>query len=197
MRNDAPSAEWVDDVLGFWFQELGRKPWFRKDAAVDQAIRTRFLPLLETLASRPAEEALTGCKRALATVLVLDQFPRNLFRNSPRAFATDALAREVDDGAIARGLDTALDADHRVFLNLPFEHSENADDQARAVALISAIGDPQYECHALAHKAVIDRFGRFPHRNAALGRASTPEEDWRHRRGVEPQADSESSPVGP
>lgn len=177
MREDAPSAEWVGDVLGFWFEELGRKAWFRKDEGVDQTIRTRFLPLLETLASRPAEEALTGCERALATVLVLDQFPRNLFRDSPRAFATDALARDIADGAMARCLDKELDADHRVLLYLPFEHSEGADEQARAVALISAIGDPEFERYALAHKAVVDRFGRFPHRNAVLGRASTPEEE--------------------
>jgi uncharacterized protein (DUF924 family) len=171
------SEEWIGDVLGFWFAELGRAGWFRKDAAIDSAIRDRFLLLYEVLATWPAEDALASAERALATVLVLDQFPRNIFRATAQAFATDALALQVARGAIACGYDKALDPESRVFLYLPFEHSEDKADQARAVALISPLGDDEFTRYALAHKAVIDRFGRFPHRNAVLERSSTPEEE--------------------
>ena len=176
MNSDTPSDAWVGEVLGFWFGELGREAWFRKDAAVDAAIHERFLPLYERLAASPARDALASADRALASVLVLDQFPRNMFRNSARAFATDALAREIAGAAVAQGLDTQLDASRRVFLYLPFEHSEDAADQARCVALMSALGDAEYTRFAELHQAVVGHFGRFPHRNAMLGRASTPEE---------------------
>jgi uncharacterized protein (DUF924 family) len=177
MSDNAASEEWIGDVIGFWFKELGRSRWFAKDDDLDSAIRDRFQVLFEVLSTWPAADALVSPERALATVLVLDQFSRNIFRNHPHAFATDPLAREVAQGAIALGLDEKLPPDQRVFLYLPFEHSEEAADQARAVALISALGDEEYTRYALAHKAVIDRFGRFPHRNAMLGRASTPEEE--------------------
>jgi uncharacterized protein (DUF924 family) len=173
----ATSEEWIGEVIGFWFDELGRSRWFEKDDDVDSAIRDRFLLLYEVLSTWPAEDALASAQRALATVLVLDQFSRNIFRNAPHAFATDALAREVAQGAIARGLDKELAPEQRIFLYLPYEHSEDRDDQARAVALISALGDDEFTCYALAHQAVIDRFGRFPHRNALLGRPSRPEEE--------------------
>jgi uncharacterized protein (DUF924 family) len=176
MTDTSGSEEWIGDVIGFWFEELGRSKWFAKDAAVDEAIDDRFRLLYEVLSTWPAADALASPKRALATVLVLDQFSRNLFRDDSHAFATDALAREVAAGAIARGLDKQLAPEQRIFLYLPFEHSEEAADQARAVALISALGDEEYTRYALAHKAVIDRFGRFPHRNEVLGRPSTPEE---------------------
>ena len=177
MTNDASSQAWVGEVLGFWFGELGREAWFRKDAAVDQAIRERFLALYERLAAAPASEATTSADRALASVLVLDQFPRNMFRTGARAFATDGRALEIARAAIAQGLDQQIDQDRRVFLYLPFEHSEDSGDQARCVALTSALGDAEYTRYAELHQAVIDRFGRFPHRNSVLGRASTPEEE--------------------
>jgi len=176
VTDKAASEAWIGEVLDFWFEELGRKAWFAKDASVDAAIRDRFQVLYEVLAAWPARDALAGAERSLATVLMLDQFPRNLFRDSRRAFATDPLARAVAEGAIAKGLDTKLAPQRRIFLYLPFEHSEDKADQARAVALISALGDDEFTRYALAHKAVIDRFGRFPHRNMVLGRASTPEE---------------------
>jgi uncharacterized protein (DUF924 family) len=176
VHSDITDEAWVGEVLGFWFGELGRDGWFRKDVRTDQAIRERFTLVYEVLSTWPVDDALTSPERALATVLVLDQFPRNIFRDSPQAFATDALAREVAAAAIARGLDQRIDKDARVFLYLPFEHSEDAADQARCVALTSALGDPEYTRYAELHKAVIDRFGRFPHRNAVLGRPSTPEE---------------------
>jgi uncharacterized protein (DUF924 family) len=177
MSDSAASEEWIGDVIGFWFEELGRPRWFVKNDAVDAAIRDRFLVLYEVLSTWPAVDALASAERALATVLVLDQFPRNLFRDTAQAFATDELARAVARGALAEGLDRELPPDRRIFLYLPFEHSEAKADQARAVALISALGEEEYTRYALAHKAVIDRFGRFPHRNAVLGRPSTPEEE--------------------
>ena len=169
--------DWIGDVLRFWFDDVGREAWFRKDAGIDEQIRARFLILYEVLARWPPSDALASPNRALATVLVLDQFPRNLFRGSAQAFATDALAREVASGAIAKGFDAGLDKDRRLFLYLPFEHSEDKADQVRSVELISSLGDADLADWAVRHKAVVDRFGRFPHRNAVLGRASTPEEE--------------------
>jgi uncharacterized protein (DUF924 family) len=177
--SDAASGSgrgWADDVLRFWFEELKPDSWFKRDDAVDRAIRLRFAVVLAAVAAaRPDTLASAPCP-ALAAVIVLDQFPRNMFRGSAEAFAHDAGARAVACAAIAAGHDKALDAAGRLFLCLPFEHSEDAADQARAVALISALGDAEWTRHAEAHKRIIDRFGRFPHRNAALGRATTPEE---------------------
>lgn len=176
MTDAAAKEDWIGDVTRFWFEELGRAKWFAKDDDVDRAIRDRFLLLYEVLTTWPAEDALVSAERALATVIVLDQFSRNIFRDEPQAFATDALAREVAAGAIERGLDEELTVDQRAFLYLPFEHSEDVADQQRAVALISELGDDEFTRYAVAHKKVIDRFGRFPHRNETLGRPSTPEE---------------------
>ncbi len=103
---DAAAEAWIGDVLGFWFEELGRKAWFGKDPCVDRKIRERFERLYEVLTARPAGDALAGAERALASVIVLDQFPRNLFRDNPKAFATDALAREVAERAIAERVST-------------------------------------------------------------------------------------------
>lgn len=176
MTIPAQSEDWIDDVLSFWFEELDRKAWFAKSAETDAAIRDRFTILYEVLTTWPAGDALASPERALATVLVLDQFPRNLFRDDARAFASDELAREVAREAIARGLDETLTVDQRLFLYLPFEHSEDTADQQRAVDLISALGDDEYTRFAIAHKKIIDHFGRFPHRNEVLGRPSTMEE---------------------
>ena len=176
MDSDIANETWVGEVLDFWFGELGREGWFRKDANVDRAIHDRFELVYEVLTTWPVEDALASPERALATVIVLDQFPRNMFRTSARAFATDRLALVIARAAIAQGLDQQIDQDRRVFLYLPFEHSEDAGDQARCVALTSALGDAEYTRYAGLHQAVIDRFGRFPHRNAVLGRVSTPEE---------------------
>jgi uncharacterized protein (DUF924 family) len=112
----------------------------------------------------------------LAAILVLDQFPRNMFRGDARAFATDEASLELAKRAIADGFDEKLTRDQRVFLYMPFQHSEDRDDQARAIALYSMLGKPLNLDFALRHQAVVDRFDRFPHRNALLGRASTEEE---------------------
>jgi uncharacterized protein (DUF924 family) len=127
------------------------------------------------VASEEAAE-VHGAGELQAAVIVLDQFSRNLFRNSARAFAADPLARKLAARAIEQGVDAALPPEQRIFLYLPFEHSEDRADQARAVALTNALGNENWTRYALAHQALIERFGRFPHRNAVLGRESTPEE---------------------
>jgi uncharacterized protein (DUF924 family) len=176
MTEQASEPQWVGDVLRFWFDELGRKGWFVRDAAVDAQIRDRFLPLIEQLALSPVDEALVSADRALAMVLALDQFPRNIFRGTARAFATDALALAVAKAAIARGLDEQVPAERRVFLYLPFEHSEVLADQQRCIELTATLGDEEYARYAQLHHDVIARFGRFPHRNVILGRTPTLEE---------------------
>jgi uncharacterized protein (DUF924 family) len=168
---------WVDDVLSFWFDELGREAWFRKNDAMDAVIRDRFARVHDRAASEPVEAALTSPRRALAAVVVLDQFSRNMFRGTPQAFASDAKAREIAREAVARGFDTPFDIHGRSFLYMPFEHSEDLGDQERAVTLIGALGDDEYTRYALAHRDIIARFGRFPHRNGVLGRVSTAEEE--------------------
>jgi uncharacterized protein (DUF924 family) len=156
-----------------------RKEWFRKDAAFDAAIRDRFGAEVETaLAGGFAD--WTDPRAALARVLLLDQFTRNIFRDSPRAFAGDKLALATAQEAIVRGDDAALNPVERRFLYLPFSHAEDASAQERAVALCTRLrdetGDGDPLLWAEKHAAVIRRFGRYPHRNATLGRTSTPEE---------------------
>jgi uncharacterized protein (DUF924 family) len=169
------SSDWVIDVLQFWFSELDEAQWFAKDSGLDDHIRQRFLALHEVLVG-DNWQGPSGVRPLLAAVVVLDQFSRNLFRDSARAFAADPLARELARQVIAGGKDSQLRKEERYFLYLPFEHSEDGDDQALAVELISRLGNEPWTRSALAHKAIIDRFGRFPHRNAALGRTSTADE---------------------
>ena len=175
---DAHSTQtgWVAEVLNFWFVEVPRQQWFAGGAALDEQVRARFIPLLITVAAEPEDALLVDAKTALAAVIVLDQFSRNMFRGTPSAFASDAKALAIAETAIAKGFVEALNGDERLFLYLPFEHQENADAQARSLELISALGDPELTKYALAHKDIIDRFGRFPHRNTTLGRTWTAEE---------------------
>ena len=170
-------ANWVDDVLSFWFNELEPADWFKKSDETDANINTRFRNLYEGLSQIPAADLASSSRQALAAVIVLDQFPRNLFRGSAQSFASDAKALAITVAAIDAGVDQGLTLDQSVFLYLPFEHSENLADQERAVELIGALGNENYTQYALAHHGVIKRFGRFPHRNKLLGRASTAEED--------------------
>jgi uncharacterized protein (DUF924 family) len=171
------------DVLEFWFgvpPGPSRAEWFRKDAAFDAQIRNRFGALHEA-ASRGELEAWRAARETmLALVVVLDQFSRNLHRGDPRAFAQDALALECANEAIARGDDRVLLPVQRQFLYLPLEHSEDLADQERCVELKRAL-EAYPETRGLTewaekHRVIIARFGRFPHRNTALSRASTPEE---------------------
>ena len=168
---------WVDDVLGFWFGELTREAWFLKSDETDAAICSRFKDVYEHVSALPVEAAWTSPRKALATIIVLDQFPRNMFRGTPKAFATDKKARDIAEGAVERGFDKELDLHGSAFMYLPFEHSEDLADQERAVALFTPLGDDEYTHYAVAHRDIIARFGRFPHRNAILGRQSTPEEE--------------------
>jgi uncharacterized protein (DUF924 family) len=166
---------WVKEVLEFWFEELSEKDWYSKREDVDARIDRRFRRLHETLVQEGDFEP-REVREALARVVVLDQFSRNLFRGDPRAFAADPIARRIAAATIALGLDQELPTRARTFLYLPFEHSEDRADQSRALALFESMGDDGLTRYAVAHKAIIDRFGRFPHRNAVLGRESTPEE---------------------
>ena len=168
----------ADDVLRFWFgkgDERGKahKRWFEKNSTFDAEVRARFLPLYEALAAN--DDWLSRPDYCLARIVVLDQFPRNMFRGSPRAFAADPLALAAARYAVAKGYDRDLLAVEKQFVYLPFEHSESLADQERACELMKPLGDDLYDW-ALRHKRIIERFGRFPHRNDILGRASTAEE---------------------
>lgn len=177
MTTTTNEPAWVADVLAFWFDELGRKSWFVKDAQIDAACRERFAPLIDEINARPIDDAISSPGHALASVIVLDQFTRNVYRDTPRAFAYDELARAIARLTIALHIDKRLIfPDRRLFLYLPFEHSEALADQLRSVELIEELGDDEYTRYAKAHCDVIERFGRFPHRNAILGRPSTADE---------------------
>jgi uncharacterized protein (DUF924 family) len=167
---------WVDDVLKFWFIETSREQWFKKDDAFDAQVRSRFQDLHEALCARKTEEFLAAPRVALAAIIVLDQMSRNMFRGSPRAFAQDEKALAIAESIVEKRLDRDMTMDERMFCYLPFEHAEDLAAQANGVALVAALGDPDLLKWAQAHKVIIDRFGRFPHRNAVLERRSTPEE---------------------
>lgn len=172
---DATEPAWVREVLDFWFGELGEAHWFARSEQVDDTIRARFITLHERLAASDGVD-IGAPRPVLAAVIATDQFPRNMFRGTPRAFATDPIARRLARRAIDRGLDVSMTREERLFIYLPFEHSEDRDDQALSVQLIAQLGHEEWTRYALAHQAIIDRFGRFPHRNAILGRSSTAEE---------------------
>ena len=163
------------EVVTFW-REAGPERWFDKDDAFDAEIRRRFLGLHEEAAAGKLGQWEQSAEGALALLILLDQFPRNMFRGQARAFATDPLARAVAAGAIVRGFDARAPEGMRSFFYLPFEHSESLADQDKSVAFFTAIGDAENLKWAELHRDIIRRFGRFPHRNAALGRATTPEE---------------------
>jgi uncharacterized protein (DUF924 family) len=165
---------WADEVHGFWFDELRPRAWFRTDPELDEQIRRRFLRLWTALRAEPP--GLSDARTAVAAAVVFDQFPRNMFRGRPEAYATDALALDLARAAVSAGLDWELSDPERQFLYMPFQHSEDPADQRRSVALFAGLDIPDERRSAEAHKALIDRFGRFPHRNAVLGRESTPEE---------------------
>jgi len=165
----------ADDVLAFW-RAAGPKKWFTKDEAFDAEITSRFLATYEAAARGDLSDWEATPEGALALVIALDQFPRNMFRGDPRAFAADALARAVADRALAHGFDQRIAAGERMFFYLPFEHSEALADQERCCDLFRALGDAENLRWAELHADIIRRFGRFPHRNAVLGRTTTPEE---------------------
>ena len=162
------------EVVTFW-REAGPDRWFACDDAFDARFRERFLDAHFAAARRQFEHWMDDADGALALVLLLDQFPRNCFRRSGHAYATDPLVRYYATRAVEAGLDARVDPALRVFMYLPFEHSEDSADQARSIELMRLV-DAGYMQYAVAHRDVIARFGRFPHRNRELGRESTPEE---------------------
>jgi uncharacterized protein (DUF924 family) len=168
--------KWIEEVLRFWFEETRPQAWFVRDDAVDAEIRKRFGALHASLIEKVPATVTATPLGALATVIVLDQFSRNLFRNSPRAFGADPTALAIAQEAIAAGFDRELNANQRMFLYMPFQHSEDSAMQARSIELFAQLGDPGLN-YARQHFDVIERFGRFPHRNRVLGRESTPEEN--------------------
>jgi uncharacterized protein (DUF924 family) len=162
------------EVLKFW-RSAGPALWFAKDAEFDARFRKRFLVAHEAASRGELESWLATPEGALALVLLLDQFPRNAFRDTPRMYDTDASARRAAAKALAAGYDLQLPRELRKFFVLPFAHSEDLADQERAVALARRIG-PDDLAHAEHHRDIVRRFGRFPHRNRILGRESTAEE---------------------
>jgi uncharacterized protein (DUF924 family) len=174
MTDLPPRIATPEAVLAFW-RAAGPDKWFAKDAAFDADIREKFLATYEAAAAGVL--AWDGdAESALALVIALDQFPRNMFRNSARAFAADPLARAVTRRAIERGFDGRVIVQERSFFYLPFEHSEDLADQERGVALNRASGDADALKWAEIHADIIRRFGRFPHRNKVLSRVTTPAE---------------------
>ncbi|WP_420345146.1 DUF924 family protein [Pelagibius sp.] len=169
-----PEAE---EVLGFWFAEGCDKQWFAGGAAFDAAVKAALGPAFEAAragALGPWRDTARGC---LALCILFDQYPRNVFRGSPQAFAWDAAALDVTRHALAQGFDAALTQTERLFLYLPLEHSESLSDQKDCLRLVAALDEnPEWLDYAAAHHDIIDRFGRFPHRNDVLGRPTTEEE---------------------
>ncbi len=167
---------WADAVNRFWFEELKSADWFAVRPALDEEILHRFGPIREDLKRHPPDPATLDAGGLLAAVIVLDQFSRNIFRGSAEAFATDGLALSLAEYAIETGLDRTMPPSWRMFLYMPFMHSEAPQTQARSVKLFSRLGIAEQLKYAEHHKAVVDKFSRFPTRNLALSRDSTPEE---------------------
>ncbi|WP_047865066.1 DUF924 family protein [Rubrobacter aplysinae] len=182
----AATPERASEVLSFWFGEAEdgivrpRGAWFQKDEEFDAEISTRFSADHELAAAGELDDWLGTPYGALALVILLDQFPRNLFRGSPRAFETDARARSTARAALDLGHDARVQPVERWFFYLPFEHSEDLEDQRLSLRLFDSLGDDEQSRtvygYAVRHEEIIDRFGRFPHRNETLGRESTAEE---------------------
>lgn len=164
------------EVLARFWRDAGPRCWFAKSEAFDRQLGARFMAAHEAAAAGRLATWAGSAEGALALVLLLDQFPRNAFRDSARMFATDGQARAAADKAVGAGFDRAVSPELRPFFYMPFMHSEDLPDQQRCVALCEA-ADANTQRFARLHRDIIERFGRFPHRNALLGRASTPEEE--------------------
>jgi len=163
----------IEEVLEFWFREDVKPLWFDSNPAFDQAIRKQFAELFARAATGELKDWESSAEGCLALCILLDQMPRNMFRGDARAFTTDEKALAVAEHALARGFDAGLPAERKQFLYLPFMHAETLSNQLRALALFESQGMPRNRRYAEEHVAIIRRFGRFPHRNAVLGREST------------------------
>lgn len=164
------------DILDFWFSAEARPHWFAKNDAFDAEIRRKFAVLYEHVRDGAHADWKDSPRGLLALVIILDQFPRNMFRNSPQAFDSDALALMLAELGIAKGFNVLLSAEERMFLYMPLQHAEKMDVQEQSVARFAELGMPESLDFAKQHREIIARFGRFPHRNAVIGRDSTPEE---------------------
>ena len=169
------NEDWRAAVLKFWFG-LEPKRWWNGGPELDHRIRQNFLKLWTEKRELPVDAFLTDPLTALAGVVLFDQFPRNMFRGQADSFATDHLALSIAKAAIDRGFDDQLETKERAFLYMPFQHSESLSDQDRSLLLFTALGDQDQAKYAHIHHDLIAKYGRFPHRNAMLGRASRPEE---------------------
>ncbi len=167
---------WAAEVLDFWFG-LRPEQYWKVDPNLDATIRERFLELWEEERDGLPEQFLGSADEALAAIILFDQFPRNMFRGHADQFASDLLALGIARRGVDSGLDQQVSPERRVFFYLPFEHSEDLDDQRQSLLLFTRLGDATYLDFARKHYDVIERFGRFPHRNPVLGRKSTPEEE--------------------
>ena len=174
-RIEKPTLATPDEVVSFW-RSAGQKRWFSKDEAFDQTCRDRFALTYEAAARGDLNEWELTPEGALALVLLLDQFPRNMFRGTKAAYRTDPAALMAADRALERGYDQNVDPELRRFFYLPFTHAEDRRHQERSVALSEALGDEEVIKWARHHRDIVARFGRFPHRNEILGRETTPEE---------------------
>jgi uncharacterized protein (DUF924 family) len=164
-----------NDVITFW-RQAGPEKWFKKVAAFDEAVRLKFEPVHHRAARSEYDGWAETAEGALALLILLDQFPRNLYRGSAHQFATDPKARFIARAAVERGFDREVDPALRNFFYLPFEHSEDLADQDFGIALATEAGDADDLKWAVIHRDIIARFGRFPHRNQSLGRVTTPQE---------------------
>jgi uncharacterized protein (DUF924 family) len=178
MERKTSVAATPNDILGYW-RAAGPPKWYARSQAFDAAIRLKFEPVHHTAARGKYDAWAQTAEGALALLILLDQFPRNLYRNSGHAFATDGKARAIARAAIEAGFHLAVDPELRQFFVLPFEHSEDIADQDFALAVATELGDPELLKWVTIHRDIIARFGRFPHRNAALGRTTTtPEQEF-------------------
>ena len=168
-------SDWIGDVVRFWFGQPNER-WWKADPAFDEEVRDRFRNLWERKRQLPVDCFLDHPLTALAAVVLFDQFPRNMFRGDAEQFATDHLALAVAKEAIERNYDDELEPRERGILYMPFQHSEQLADQRRSIQLFTKLGDDFQLGFAKKHHDVIARFGRFPHRNAMLGRAPRPDE---------------------
>ena len=166
-------SKWVDEVLDFWFKELTREDWFTSKPETDHKIRTRFLDLYQQVKTQLRVASIDDPRTALAAIILFDQFPRNIFRGTAAAFGTDDLALGIARRAVEKGFDTAAEPQAKAFYYMPFMHSEVSADQERCVDLFRALGEENGLKYAIEHRDIISRYGRFPHRNKALGREST------------------------
>lgn len=169
-------TDWVDAVLGFWFEELQQEDWFSGKPEVDEKIAAKFRHLPEQLAGKLSPDTIADARTALAAVIALDQFPRNLNRGSAAAFAMDGLALGIARRAVDAGFDAGMTSPERQFLYMPFMHSEVLADQERCVDLFRSLDNEIALKFAIEHRDIIAEYGRFPHRNAALGRTSSASE---------------------